>query len=133
MDLGTHKIKNELFLLSHRKMTGVEYMLSEVMEPNLFVIRKQKRDGPEKVTPMLAYYILDGSIYQAPQLCNVFAARVVSFDILFFYHVLTLYSTTMLSPKVSFDFSLVTTILQKYCKNWFSIQTLCSFVLLNMK
>lgn len=52
-------------------------MLSEVMEPHLFVIRKQKRDGPEKVTPMLTYYVLDGSIYQAPQLCNVFAARVV--------------------------------------------------------
>lgn len=59
-------------------MTGNEYMLSEVMEPHLFVIRKQKRDGPEKVTPMLTYYILDGSIYQAPQLCNVFAARIVS-------------------------------------------------------
>lgn len=59
-------------------MTGVEYMLSEVMEPHLFVIRKQKRDGPEKVTPMLTYYILDGSIYQAPQLSNVFAARIVS-------------------------------------------------------
>lgn len=58
------------------KMTGVEYMLSEVMEPHLFVIRKQKRDGPEKVTPMLTYYILDGSIYQAPQLSNVFAARI---------------------------------------------------------
>ncbi|XP_073141256.1 mediator of RNA polymerase II transcription subunit 6 [Henckelia pumila] len=58
------------------KMTGTEYMLSEVLEPNLFVIRKQKRDGPEKVTPMLTYYILDGSIYQAPQLCNVFASRV---------------------------------------------------------
>uniref|UniRef100_A0A0V0HRE3 Mediator of RNA polymerase II transcription subunit 6 n=1 Tax=Solanum chacoense TaxID=4108 RepID=A0A0V0HRE3_SOLCH len=60
------------------KMTGMEYTLSEVMEPNLFVIRKQKRDSPEKVTPMLTYYILDGSIYQAPQLCNVFAARLVS-------------------------------------------------------
>lgn len=59
-------------------MTGTEYMLNEVMEPHLFVIRKQKRDGPEKVTPMLTYYVLDGSIYQAPQLCNVFAARVVS-------------------------------------------------------
>ncbi|KAJ3695856.1 hypothetical protein LUZ60_001233 [Juncus effusus] len=58
------------------KMTGVEFMLSEVMEPHLFVIRKQKRDGPEKVIPMLAYYILDGSIYQAPQLGNVFAARI---------------------------------------------------------
>ncbi|XP_065868615.1 mediator of RNA polymerase II transcription subunit 6 isoform X2 [Euphorbia lathyris] len=63
--------------LSHlSKMTGTEYMLNEVVEPNLFVIRKQKRDSPEKVNPMLTYYILDGSIYQAPQLCNVFAARV---------------------------------------------------------
>lgn len=61
-----------------RKMIGTEYTLSEVMEPHLFVIRKQKRDGPEKVTPMLTYYILDGSIDQAPQLCNVFAARLVS-------------------------------------------------------
>lgn len=63
--------------ISHlSKMTGNEYVLSEVMEPHLFVIRKQKRDAPEKVTPMLTYYILDGSIYQAPQLCNVFAARI---------------------------------------------------------
>ncbi|KAM0980901.1 hypothetical protein FF1_014141 [Malus domestica] len=58
------------------KMTGTEYWLSEVMEPHLFVFRKQKRDGPEKVTPMLTYYVLDGTIYQAPQLCNVFAARI---------------------------------------------------------
>ncbi|KAI4325698.1 hypothetical protein MLD38_031074 [Melastoma candidum] len=58
------------------KMTGIEYTLSEVMEPHLFVIRKQKRDGPDKVTHMLTYYILDGSIYQAPQLCNVFASRI---------------------------------------------------------
>ncbi|XP_052183389.1 mediator of RNA polymerase II transcription subunit 6 isoform X2 [Diospyros lotus] len=63
--------------ISHlSKMTGTEYMLSDVMEPHLFVIRKQKRDSPEKVTPMLTYYILDGSIYQAPQLCNVFSARI---------------------------------------------------------
>ncbi|KAL5056359.1 hypothetical protein RYX36_037041 [Vicia faba] len=58
------------------KMTGIEYVLGEVMEPHLFIIRKQKRDSPDKVTPMLAYYILDGSIYQSPQLSNVFAARV---------------------------------------------------------
>jgi hypothetical protein len=58
-------------------MTGIEYVLSEVMEPHLFIMRKQKRDGPDKITAMLAYYILDGSIYQAPQLSNVFAARIV--------------------------------------------------------
>lgn len=65
------------------KMTGTEYTLSEATEPHLFVIRKQKRDGPEKVTPMLTYYVLDGSIYQAPQLCNVFASRLVSIFLLF--------------------------------------------------
>ncbi|ESQ47732.1 hypothetical protein EUTSA_v10021373mg [Eutrema salsugineum] len=58
------------------KMTGVEYIIAEATEPNLFVFRKQVRDGPEKVKPMLTYYILDGTIYQAPQLCSVFAARV---------------------------------------------------------
>jgi mediator of RNA polymerase II transcription subunit 6 len=47
------------------------------------VIRKQKRESPEKSSPMLAYYILDGSIYQAPQLCNVFASRIV-YPLLFF-------------------------------------------------
>lgn len=57
---------------------GIEYMLYEVVEPNLFVLRMQKRDSPEKVTPMLTYYVLDGSIYQAPQLCSVFSARIVS-------------------------------------------------------
>lgn len=77
-----------IVVLVFRKMTGTEYMLSEVMEPHLFVIRKQKRDSPDKVTPMLAYYVLDGSIYQAPQLCNVFAARIVSscsVCVMFFY------------------------------------------------
>ncbi|GLT58368.1 hypothetical protein SLA2020_312660 [Shorea laevis] len=58
------------------KMTGMEYMLTEVIEPNLFVIKKQWRDSPDRVNPILTYYVLDGSIYQAPHLCNVFAARV---------------------------------------------------------
>lgn len=71
--------------MTDRKMTGIEYVLSESLEPNLFVIRKQKRDGSDKITPMLTYYILDGSIYQAPQLCNVFAARVVSPCCLFLF------------------------------------------------
>ncbi|CAK9866487.1 unnamed protein product [Sphagnum jensenii] len=59
------------------KRTGIEYILQEAQEPNLFVIRKQKREGPEKVTALAAYYVLDGSIYQAPQLYTVIGSRVV--------------------------------------------------------
>ncbi|VAI84231.1 unnamed protein product [Triticum turgidum subsp. durum] len=61
------------------KMTGLEYVLSEVMEPHLFVMRKQKRTNSEKSDPLLAYYILDGSIYQAPLLGSVFASRIIFF------------------------------------------------------
>ena len=57
----------------------MEYILQEAQEPHLFVIRKQKREGPEKVSAMAAYYVLDGSIYQAPHLYNVIGSRVVSF------------------------------------------------------
>lgn len=60
------------------KKTGMEYILHEAQEPHLFVIRKQKRDGPEKVSAQAAYYVLDGSIYQAPHLYNVIGSRVVS-------------------------------------------------------
>ena len=65
-----------MIILLYSKMKGTEYILSEVMEPHLVVFHM--RDSPEKVTAMLTYNVLDGSIYQAPELCNVFAARVVS-------------------------------------------------------
>jgi mediator of RNA polymerase II transcription subunit 6 len=59
------------------KRTGMEYILQDAQEPHLFVIRKQKREGPEKVSAQAAYYVLDGSIYQAPHLYNVIGSRVV--------------------------------------------------------
>lgn len=59
------------------KKTGMEYILQDAQEPHLFVIRKQKREGPEKVSAQAAYYVLDGSIYQAPHLYNVIGSRVV--------------------------------------------------------
>ncbi|KAK2638465.1 hypothetical protein Ddye_026260, partial [Dipteronia dyeriana] len=71
-------LNGDQILLVYMKMMGIEYIPSEVMEPHLFVISKQKRDSPEKVTPMLIFYLLDGSLYQAPPLCNVFAARITS-------------------------------------------------------
>ncbi|CAI5980382.1 unnamed protein product [Closterium sp. NIES-65] len=59
-----------------REMVGWEYSLHMAQEPHLFVLRKQKRDGPDRTTPVAAYYILDGSIYQAPSLHAVIGSRI---------------------------------------------------------
>ncbi|CAI7809782.1 unnamed protein product [Closterium sp. NIES-54] len=62
-----------------REMVGWEYSLHMAQEPHLFVLRKQKRDGPDRTTPVAAYYILDGSIYQAPSLHAVIGSRISPF------------------------------------------------------
>lgn len=59
-------------------MSGVEYILLHVQEPILYVIRKQYRNSPTDATPMADYYIIAGTVYQAPDLANVFNSRIVS-------------------------------------------------------
>lgn len=59
-------------------MTGREYILLHVQEPILYVIRKQHRHSPTDVTPMADYYIIAGTVYQAPDLANVFNSRLLS-------------------------------------------------------
>ena len=61
----------------HRTMTGKEYVLHSCQEPNLFVIKKQLRESPDKVTPLSTYYIIDSVIYQAPSLRSVCNSRLV--------------------------------------------------------
>ncbi|GBG76610.1 hypothetical protein CBR_g22489 [Chara braunii] len=57
--------------------TGFEYVVRDAIEPHLFIIRKQVRGrNPEVVTPIAAYYVLDGSIYQAPSLHAVIGSRL---------------------------------------------------------
>lgn len=58
-------------------MIGVEYILLHVQDPILYVIRKQHRHSPTEATPMADYYIIAGTIYQAPDLANVFNSRLV--------------------------------------------------------
>lgn len=58
---------------------GPEYVLVDAREPYLFVIRRQLRGAPgAPPTPQALYYVLDGSVYQAPPLGAVLASRVVS-------------------------------------------------------
>lgn len=56
---------------------GPEYVVISAQEPNVYVIRKQLRVSPDKMVPLAAYYVLDGSIYQAPHLQAVLGSRAV--------------------------------------------------------
>ena len=49
-----------------------------MQEPHLFVVCRQLRTAPKAVTRQQFYYILDGSVYQAPSLHAAMASRIVS-------------------------------------------------------
>ncbi|XP_037026975.1 mediator of RNA polymerase II transcription subunit 6 [Bradysia coprophila] len=59
-------------------MNGIEYILLHVQGPILYVIRKQHRHSPSDVTPIADYYIIAGTVYQAPDLASVFNSRLLS-------------------------------------------------------
>jgi len=75
---------NEVLKMQQRSMEqlanmqGVEYCLLYVQEPILYVIRKQNRNSASHVTPISDYYIVAGTIYQAPDLCSVVNSRLLS-------------------------------------------------------
>lgn len=77
------------FVLRHAhnsNMVGVEYILLHVQDPILYVIRKQHRHSPTEATPMADYYIIAGTIYQAPDLASVFNSRLVIYFHPFGFH-----------------------------------------------
>jgi hypothetical protein len=57
---------------------GIEYALDEmnIFEPHVYVIRKQRRLSPDKVELLEIYYIVDGYIYQSPNLLDLLRSRV---------------------------------------------------------
>jgi len=59
-------------------MTGAEYVLLHAQEPILYIIRLQYRHAPNQVTPMADYYIIAGTVYQAPDLSSVVNSRMLN-------------------------------------------------------
>ncbi|KAK9828463.1 hypothetical protein WJX72_000141 [[Myrmecia] bisecta] len=55
---------------------GPEFVIQDAQAPHLFIIRKQLRSSPKTVSSQALYYILDGSIYQAPTVYAVLQARM---------------------------------------------------------
>lgn len=66
------------FISIFSNMVGVEYILLHVQDPILYVIRKQHRHSLNDVTPIADFYIIAGTIYQAPDLASVFNSRILS-------------------------------------------------------
>lgn len=56
---------------------GVEYLLADSQPPHLFILRKMYRHALGAITTLAFYYILDGSVYQAPSLQAALLARMV--------------------------------------------------------
>jgi mediator of RNA polymerase II transcription subunit 6 len=63
-----------------QSMTGIEYVLDDLntAEPNLFVIREQRRRSrrPQDVDLVNAYYILDGLVFQCPNFLDLLKSRM---------------------------------------------------------
>eukprot|EP01111_Echinosteliopsis_oligospora_P009570 TRINITY_DN2830_c0_g1_i1.p1 TRINITY_DN2830_c0_g1~~TRINITY_DN2830_c0_g1_i1.p1 ORF type:complete len:128 (-),score=33.68 TRINITY_DN2830_c0_g1_i1:63-446(-) len=78
-----HKCNNEIIKMQRldlsllKTLKGVEYTIIHARDPILFVVRKQFRRSQEDVVPKATYYILNGTIYQSPNLFNIFNARLV--------------------------------------------------------
>jgi len=72
-------IKMQRLSLQHlENMTGLEYILLHHQDPVLFVIRKQHRQSPKQVTTLADYYIIAGTVYQAPDLGSVINSRLMT-------------------------------------------------------
>lgn len=58
-------------------MIGIEYTVIFSQEPDLFIIRKQKRENKLSTIPIAIYYIIHGFIFQAPTIYSVISSRIV--------------------------------------------------------
>lgn len=56
-------------------MIGFEYQLFN-SQPPLYVIRKVQRTSPKEIIPISYYYILHGTVYQAPDLLSMISSRL---------------------------------------------------------
>ncbi|RKO95107.1 hypothetical protein CAUPRSCDRAFT_9380 [Caulochytrium protostelioides] len=59
-------------------MTGAEYRVGMPAGPQVYTIEKHYRYSPKRTELIGMYYIIDGTIYQAPDLSRVLASRTVT-------------------------------------------------------
>ncbi|KAI8905143.1 MED6 mediator sub complex component-domain-containing protein [Gorgonomyces haynaldii] len=66
-------------MLDPLKMTGIWFELhSFTLEPSFFVVKKSYRSSPTKLELVAVYYIVNGTIYQAPDFKTLFHNRLMT-------------------------------------------------------
>ncbi len=73
------RFATQLGELDLRQMVGMEYVIEmEASDaPRLWSIRQQNRESPTKVTLKAMFYILNSTVYQAPDLYSLLSSRIV--------------------------------------------------------
>lgn len=61
-----------------KRFTGLEFVLVHAQPPTCFVIQKRWRTSQTDTTTLSAYYIINDSIYQAPDMYSLLASRLQS-------------------------------------------------------
>lgn len=60
------------------KMTGLEYVIGYIREPDFWIIKKHNRVGPSEVQILQDYYIIGANIYQSPTIFRIVQSRMLS-------------------------------------------------------
>ncbi|VDK70147.1 unnamed protein product [Litomosoides sigmodontis] len=60
-----------------QSMQGIQYTVVGTFSP-LYVIMKQRRNSPTNVTPLAYYYIVNGTVYQCPDIYTYVQSKLIS-------------------------------------------------------
>ena len=63
----------------HRECTGLAYRLVHLHPPHLYVLRKEQLVPGKPPATLNSYYILDGTIFEAPTVQRLVESRMVGY------------------------------------------------------
>lgn len=68
----------QFFQLKLQEMTGTEFIIAYVREPDFWIVRKQQRLDANSARTLQDYYIIGANVYQAPKIYDVLSSRLLS-------------------------------------------------------
>ncbi|ODV62329.1 mediator complex subunit MED6 [Ascoidea rubescens DSM 1968] len=69
---------NRNLLSELKKMTGTEFIVAHVKEPDFWIIRKQNRLSINETVPIADYFIIGVNIYMAPTIHSIVQSRLLN-------------------------------------------------------